>query len=136
MVALVWGIVGVVFAIVGAWPIMPFLGLEVLLLIAAFKLSNHTSQAQETVNLTPTTLTVRRVDHWGKHSDFTFPAAWLQVNMDDPPTTKSRIELRSRGRSVHIGGFLAPAERLDLARTLRRHLSRLSGTSAGNVFLT
>ena len=47
--------------------------------------------------------------------------------MDDPPRHESRLELRSHGRSLAIGGFLTPGERLDLARALREALERARG---------
>lgn len=124
----VWGVVGLLFASIGAWPIMPFLGLEVLILFAAFSLNNTSGQTQEAINLTASMVTVRRVDHWGKETVTQLPTNWLQVNLDNPPTPQSRLELRSHGKSLHVGSFLGPAEKADLARTLRRHLARHPGT--------
>jgi uncharacterized membrane protein len=47
--------------------------------------------------------------------------------MDDPPAHDSQLVLSSRGRSLAIGGFLTPAERLDLARALREVLASQRG---------
>jgi uncharacterized membrane protein len=69
---------------------------------------------------------VRRVDHWGKQTDYSFQPHWLQVNIEEPPTRHSPVELRSHGRSLTIGRFLLPDERLELARALRRELFRLT----------
>ena len=126
LVGLAWLIVGLAFAAAGAWPVMPFLGLEVLLLYGALRLNQKAGNAYEAVNLTEQTLSVRRVDHWGKQTDYAFPPHWLQVNIDDPPTRRSPVELRSHGRSLFIGKFLLPHERLELVRALRRELFRLT----------
>jgi uncharacterized membrane protein len=126
MVALVWLVAGLVFVVVGAWPVLPFLGLEALLLYGAFRLHQHAGNACEAINLTPRSLTVHRIDHWGKRSEFHFPPHWLQVNLDEPPGRRSPLELRSHGNSLTIGSFLLPEERLRLARSLRRELDRLS----------
>ncbi len=122
--AIIWVIVGIVFAVFGAWPVLPFLGLEVIILFAAFALNNSSAQTEETINLTETTLTVRRVDHWGKQKLFRLPTNWLQVNLENPLTPHCRLELRSHGQSIYIGAFLGPGEKVDLAKALRRHLDR------------
>lgn len=126
LVAGVWAVVGTVFVSVGAWPVLPFLGLEIGLLAGAFALNNRAASAEEAINLTAEALTVRRVDHWGKQTHFSFPPHWLQVNTDTSGPSGPRLELRSHGRSMFIGNFLLPDERLALARTLRRELSRLT----------
>jgi uncharacterized membrane protein len=122
-------IVGTRFLLAGAWPVLPFLGLEVVLLYAALRLNQHAGNAFEAINLTRHALTVRRVDHWGKQSDFSFPPDWLQVNLQPMPGDDNRLELRTHGRSLAIASFLPPHEREELALTLRRALGRL-GTPA------
>lgn len=122
----VWFVAGVVFIAAGAWPVTPFLGLEVVLLYGAFRLNRRAGNAYEAINLSACALTVRRMDHWGKESDFSFPPHWLQVNIQDPPDRKSPLELRSHGTSLIIGSFLLPQERLSLAHALRRELARLT----------
>jgi uncharacterized membrane protein len=39
--------------------------------------------------------------------------------MDEPPRHDSRLTLASHGRSLAIGAFLTPEERLEVARSLR-----------------
>jgi len=126
LMGIAWLIVGVSFAAVGAWPVMPFLGVEVLLLYGALWFNQRAGKACEAVNLSERALSVRRVDHWGKQTDYSFQPHWLQVNIEEPPTRHSPVELRSHGRSLTIGRFLLPDERLELARALRRELFRLT----------
>jgi len=128
LAAAVTAVVGAVFALAGAWPVLPFFGGEVLLLYLALRLHERAGRACETITLTPVALTVRRVDHWGKQMQFSFPPHWLQVNVLEMPGGDNRLELRSHGRSLAIAAFLLPQERLALAETLRRELQRL-GTS-------
>lgn len=125
-VAAAWLVVGSVFVIAEAWPVVPFLGLEIALLAGAFALNNKAASAEESINLTAAALTVRRIDHWGKQTIFSFAPHWLQVNTDVSGPTGPRLELRSHGRSLFIGNFLLPDERVALAQTLRRELARLS----------
>ena len=118
-----------IFVAVGAWPVAPFMGLEVALLFAALRLNDRAGNAYEAINLTQTALTVRRVDHWGNRVEFRFPPEWLQVNLEEPPSRETSLELRSHGRSLIIGAFLLPEERLQLAHALRRELDRLTRPS-------
>ncbi len=115
---------GVVFIMVGAWPIMGFLGLDVLLIYLAFRINYRRGRMYETVRLTRRDLTVQRVDHWGQARTWRLPAYWLQVIMDDPPEHHSQLTVRSHGRSLTIGSFLTPEERAELADALRSAVRR------------
>jgi len=127
LVAVVLSVIAVGFGLLaGAWPVLPFLGLELALLYGALRLNQRAGNAEEAINLTRQALTVRRTDHWGKQSSFSFPPHWLQVNLLPLPGDDNRLELRSHGRSLAIAGFLAPEEREALAATLRRALHRLT----------
>ena len=121
--------VSLIFIAAGAWPVAPFMGLELALLLGALHLNDRAGNAYEAINLTRKALTVRRVDHWGNRAEFRFPAEWLQVNFEEPPSRETPLELRSHGRSLIIGAFLLPEERLELAYALRRELDRLTRLS-------
>ena len=118
---------GLGFFLAGAWPVVGFLGLDVLLVYVAFRINFRHGRMYETLRLSREALTVQRVDHWGKVKRWLFQPAWLQVLIDDPPRQESQLTLRSHGRSVRVGAFLTPAERLGVAKALRRALARLHG---------
>jgi uncharacterized membrane protein len=128
MLAGIWFVIGLAFIAAGAWPVLPFLGLEVLLLLFFFRLNERAGNVSEAINLTASALTVRRIDPWGKHSLFSFPPRWLQVNLEPAPGADSwldnRLELRSHGRSLTIASFLPAHEREAVAVALRRALAR------------
>jgi uncharacterized membrane protein len=114
---------GLIFFLAGAWPVVGFLGLDVLLIYVAFRINYRRAQMYETLHLTARALTVRRVNHWGAESRWSFQPAWLQILMDDPPGHSSQLTLRSHGNSLVIGSFLTPGERQDLAHALRSALA-------------
>ncbi len=116
---------GIGFVTLGAWPVMGFLGLDVLLVYVAFRLNYRAARDYETVQLTETTLHVARRGPLGVRESHAFQAHWVRVEMDDPPRDDSRLRLTSHGRSVTIGAFLTPDERLDFARALKAELARL-----------
>src|SRR3546814_4716753 len=107
----------------GAWPVTGFCGLEILLLYIAFRLNYRSGRAYETVRLTQTDLEIRRFGPRGDEvAHWTFAPTWLRVSMDDPPHHESRLTLSSHGRSLAIGGFLTPQERLEVVQALRQAL--------------
>jgi len=115
---------GLLFVLVGAWPVVAFLGLVVALIYIAFRINYRHGRIYESLELTPRNLTVRRVDHRGRASNWRFQSTWLQVLLEDPMAHHSRLTLRSHGRKLVIGAFLSPAERFDLATALRCALAR------------
>jgi uncharacterized membrane protein len=110
---------GLIYYLAGAWPVVGFLGLDVLLIYVAFRINYRRAHMYETLHMTAHALTVRRVNHWGEERRWSFQPAWLQILMDDPPDLGSQLTLRSHGNCLVIGSFLTPGERLDLARALR-----------------
>lgn len=118
-------ILGTIFYLAGAWPIVGFCGLDVLVLYLALKRNFRDALIYETVRLTADELRVEKGDIKGPQRVWTFQPHWLRVAMDDPPEHESQVVLSSHGRSVVVGAFLSPAERLDFARALSAELDRL-----------
>ena len=116
---------GLVFFLMGAWPVIGFLGLDVGLIYGAFRINYRRGTVFETLRLTPSGLTVDRVDHRGRARRWYFQAHWLQVLIDDPPRHHSQLVLRSHGRSLTIASFLTARERGQVATGLRQALAKL-----------
>ena len=57
---------GIVFWLAGAWPVIGFIGIDLLLVYIAFKASYAGGRAYERVRLSADRLTVERVDPWGR----------------------------------------------------------------------
>ncbi len=129
-VALVGFAMGATFLLLGAWPVFGFCGAEIGLFFLLFQMSYRSARMFERVRLTPSQLTVERHDLKGRVSRWTFQPYWLRVSMDDPPRHESRVVLSSHGRSLTVGSFLSPEERLDFARALRQALDRARTASA------
>ena len=131
---------GLTFYLIGAWPIVGFFGLDVLLVYVAFRVSFRRMRAFETLRLTEQILVFERVTPAGVRRRWTFQPYWLRIEFDDPPQHGSQLRLRSHGRAVTVGAFLALPERQDLAAALRAALHQLknplydheAGHSAGH----
>lgn len=102
----------------GAWPVAGFLGLDVLAVYVAFRLSYAQALAYERVTINGEALVVERVDRHGLKREWQFPAYWVSVwfEGDDEQGT---VTLRSHGRALQVGAYLAPFERQSFAEALR-----------------
>ena len=107
------------FVLRGAWPIAPFLGVDVALLAWAFRASLIAARREEHVTLTPSVLRVARRPPKGKGDEIRFNPYWVRVQMDDPPDHWSQLIVWSHGKGLKIGSFLAPDERASFAGTLQ-----------------
>src|SRR6516225_12277601 len=54
---------GVVFLMLGAWPVLGFFGLDVLAVYLAFKINFRSARAREEISVTQSELRVRRINH-------------------------------------------------------------------------
>ncbi len=118
-------VAGLVFYLAGAWPVGGFFGLDVGLVYIAFRINYRRARTYETLRLSRDDFVVEHVTHRGQKRTWRFQPYWLQVLMDERNDPGCRLVVRSHGQSLEIGGFLAPAERSDLARALRTALARV-----------
>lgn len=122
-VALVSAVVGVGFALAGAWPVTGFLGLDIVLVWLALRSCTHKARQAEVITLDETGLRVRRLG-FGRHSgEWCFEPYWVRIGIEEPRRRDSALVLSSHGRRLAIGRFLTLDERLDLARALDRALA-------------
>lgn len=112
------------FMLRGAWPIAPFLGLDVALLAWAFRTSRRDARRFEHVTLTASQLRIHRQPARGVGEDIELNPYWVRVEMDDPPEPWSQLTLWSHGRNWPVGSFLAPDARAEFADVLRAALAR------------
>ncbi len=118
-VAVVSFAAGMVFLLAGAWPVMGFFGLDVLLIYLAFRASYRAAHAYEQVTVTPSVLTVRKVSARGAAREWTLNPLWVRLEQEaDEDYGMQRLSLVSQGRSLPIAGFLAPSERESFAAAL------------------
>jgi len=114
---------GVVFLSVGAWPVIGFLGLDVLLLFFAFRANFRHARRFERVTLTRDSLLVEQVNHYGRRRAFRMRPAFVRVELEEPAEPDTPLYLALGSKRLAIGGFLAAQDRADFARALRTALS-------------
>ena len=126
-------IVGVVFSIAGAWPILAFCGLDVALIFWAFKANYRSGRAAETIDLTPHMLTLTRIHPSGSRERFEFNPYWLRVRLAQRPDGRNELLLYSHGEGFHFARFLSDDERRDFAESLTGALLASRSTSYKNL---
>jgi len=110
---------GLVFFIAGAWPVMGFFGLDVLLVYIAFKVSYRSAAAYEQVTMTASTLTVRKVSHRGHVAEWTLNPVWVRLQREaNDEFGIQRLFLISHGKRLPVATFLGPAEKASFANAL------------------
>ncbi len=115
--------VAVWFALQGAWLVLPFAGLEALLVCGGVYLNARWAVTREVVRLSGGDLVVSR----GRRSLVEvgrLPRHWARVALLRDPRGwyPSRLLLESHGRRIEIGAALADQERERLADALRGQL--------------
>lgn len=124
--AVALSLVALYFTMLGAWPVLPFFGCEILLIWWAFRTNARDGRAFERVRLTRDELTVARVRPSGHAQHHRIaPPHWLSVNLTSQPGGDNELRLTSHGKSLKVGVFLTPEERAELATALRDALRDL-----------
>ena len=110
---------GIMFLLMGAWPVLGFFGLDVLLIYWAFRINYRSALAYEEVMVTPSELLVRKVSHRGKVTEWSLNPLWTRLDRDTHAEFGiERLFLVTRGRKLPIAGFLSPPERESFAAAL------------------
>ena len=114
---------GLLFYMIGAWPVVGFMGLDVALIYTAFKLNYRAARLYETVDLTQDALTVTRVQPSGKAQIWRFNPYWVRLKLEERIGRSSELSLASHGTRLVIAAFLTDLEREDFAQALSAALS-------------
>ncbi|MGC1348584.1 MAG: DUF2244 domain-containing protein [Xanthobacteraceae bacterium] len=110
---------GMLFLLLGAWPVFGFLGLDVLLIFVAFRANFRAARAYEEVTITASELRVRKVSHHGVVREWTLNPLWVQLDrIVHEEFGIERLFLVSHGRRLSIAGFLGPDEKKSFATAL------------------
>ncbi|MFM7284218.1 MAG: DUF2244 domain-containing protein [Betaproteobacteria bacterium] len=101
-------LIAVAWAATGAWIVLPFAAIELLVLAVAFLAYSRHARDQERITLAQDCVQVevllgeslRRVE---------LPRAWLRCRMEESP--KGMVRLDSLSGGIEIGRFVSPADR-------------------------
>jgi len=124
---------GMVFLLMGAWPVFGFFGLDLLAIWWAFRINFRSARgAREEITVTPSELRVRRVSHRGHVAEWVLNPLWVRLDQTgDAEFGIERLYLVSSGRRVSIGSFLGPDEKASFAKAL---LAALQAAKRGPIY--
>ena len=110
---------GMVFLLLGAWPIFGFLGLDVLLVYVAFRANFRAARAYEEVIVTSSELTLRKINPGGRVRQWTLNPLWVRLErIVHDEFGIERLFLVTRGRRLSVASCLSPDEKADFAKAL------------------
>jgi uncharacterized membrane protein len=126
---------GMVFLLMGAWPVFGFFGLDVLLVYWAFRINYRRALAYEEVMVTASELRVRKVSHRGRTAEWTFNPLWVRLDRDvHAEFGIERLFLVARDRRLPIAGFLSPPEKESFAAALTAAIGEAKRGPTRTVF--
>jgi len=114
-------------ALLGFWPILPFAGLEMVLLAWALKASLARRGQCQSITISDRDVLIE--SRTGLRSmQVVFPRHWAQVKLRCPASRlyPSRLVIESHGRQCEVGEFLTEEERRGLAARLNRLIGRIN----------
>ena len=124
------------FAMMGAWPILPFAGLELLAVGSALYYVNWKLQYRHVITLSEDSVRIDK-GFYAPRQSWQFPrqGTGLAIVPEQHPWDGPGLSLQRTGESVSIGEFLSRDDSLKLADLLRREIRTGShGSHATKAF--
>jgi uncharacterized membrane protein len=115
---------GIMFWAIGAWPVIGFMGVDVLLVWVAFRMNYRAARAFEEVAIWSDDLRVRQVCPAGRVNEHSFNPFWTRffVNRHEEIGIVA-MGIRGEGRELVIGSFLNPLDRESFAAAFSKALA-------------
>lgn len=107
------------FAMLGAWLVLPFVGLEIVALGFAFYYVNSHESDYESISIDGNSLVVERGSR--QHvSQFELNPYWVTVQRRELANGELQLYLLSHGKSIEVGRYLTRKQREVLADQLQK----------------
>ncbi len=123
--------IGLSFWLLGAWPVVGFCGLDLLLIQLAFHLNYRSARAAEEISLTRDRLSVRKISVSGIAVETDFNPYWARLEVDrHPEFGVTGVRIASHGNRLDVARFLGPRERESFADNLAAALASVRAAPA------
>ena len=108
------------FALQGYWVILPFAGLEILMLTGILYWTGIQATHREVISIRDDIIHIE-VGRKKSRQEYEFQRAWTKIELRPPalPSRHTRLVMRSKGKELEIGACLTEQERDELAASLR-----------------
>jgi uncharacterized membrane protein len=113
-----------VFLIIGAGLVVPFLGLDLAAVAIAFFANNRRAAERERVRVSQTEIRVTRHDRAGEQTVWASPTLFTRVVFVDDEAGAGEVRLRLSDRETLVGAALSRPERLAFVAALEAAIRR------------
>ena len=118
-----FGLSGLLFTLLGAWPVLGFAGAELALVLGLFVLHRRwAGRCIERISLSHDQLRILRIDGQGRAYEAVLEPYWARLRVEEGAA--ARLMIGQRGQESEIGLYLNEDEKRDLARALTAALGR------------
>lgn len=118
-------VIGVAFCFLGAWLVLPFVGLEIAALAYAFYYVNRHEADYESISIDEDSLVVERCIGENVSQQIINPY-WVKVVQQELANGELHLYLQSHGKEIEIGRYLTRKQRELLAKQLKQRTGVLN----------
>lgn len=109
-------VTGLGFLAIGAWPVVGFFGLDVLLIYLAFKVNFKSGERErETIRVTADDIAISRTCYRGQTGWWHVSPTFARIQVEQFNDYEATVRLTAGGTSVPLATCLSPLERLAFA---------------------
>lgn len=113
----------------GAWPVAIPVIASFAGFLLALRANMRSARHNEIIEITPRTVRVRSERERMPSKETEFNTYWTRVSVSTDRYAENRILLHQSGRSLEIGAFLSPDERVELAEKLKASIAAAKSCS-------
>ncbi len=127
LLAAVFGVaigVSIGFVLAGAWPVVGFIGLELILLAVCLIWARRTARYAEHIRLDDSGLHIKTTSGERTLRQWRFEPYWVRIRLEEARPGEPVLRLSAHGRTLTIGRFLNAKEQSDVAEALEAALGR------------
>lgn len=117
-------LIALVFFLLGAWPVIGFLGAEIVIVWLAFKINYRAGQIIERVEISAQRVQVTRINWRGNQTHLCLESPWVRAELQQTPDQRPKLYLRAHAKKMEIGAFMPPVEKSGLAKALNQTLAQ------------
>ncbi len=117
-------VIGIAFCFFGAWPILPFVGLEIAALAYAFYYVNKHEADYESISIEGDSLLIEHCLGEQVSQQLINPY-WVKVVQHELPNGELHLYLQTHGNEVEVGRYLTRNQRELLAKQLKQRTGTL-----------
>jgi uncharacterized membrane protein len=124
IISVIWGVMSLSFYAMGAWPVLAFFGLDIVLLAWLIWLNFRDALRREEISISRTDVEVKRFDPKGLRRElhrFNPFGTKLEIERHEEYGVR-KLTLAHKGKAITIGDFLNPDDKESFAKAFTQAL--------------